>query len=81
MRHSTPRRETRAVLAYSDFARLIGAPHGTVKRWAREGLPRIGTRVLVEEGKRWIADVRYEDTSTGEPLYRYESPATLPEER
>lgn len=46
--------------SYVRFAEMVGVKQGNIKRWVGEGLPvdRTGAypRVLIEEGKVWVAE-------------------------
>jgi excisionase family DNA binding protein len=51
-----------AALTYRELAVLLGTTHGTVRRWAHEGMPtvRVGSAVRVEPeaARAWLAATR-----------------------
>ncbi len=63
---------TGPILTYANAAELLGVKHGTLKRWAHEGMPVIrgegynSTRVDVAAARAWI-DMRRNDPN---PLRR-----------
>lgn len=51
-----------ALLTYRELAAELGIPHGSVKRWAHEGMPveRMGSAVRVDpdRARAWLASTR-----------------------